>query len=204
MDSDALVEEKIDEGRRFVAQLRLKNFDTTAALWVKTSDEGRWFLYVVSKAFVERGAAAAYRDAYGILREMQPSWLSFSEIKLVGPDNPLARDVVALRDRHTGRMPTRYRGTALGNLIIEEAYIYPSGSARMTPVELLQTLISMSNRPAGTIVRPSVITLRDGSSKEVIISGFQMQIPSGLTIQAIDPSSMTTSQISGEEVVSIH
>jgi hypothetical protein len=204
MDTYALVEEMIEEGRRFVAQLRLKRFDTTAAFWVKTSDEGRWFLYVASKAFDERGPAAAYRDAYSILREMQPSWLSMSEIKLVGADNPIARDVVALRDRHTGRIPARYRGPTVGNLTIEEAYIYPSGSARMTPAELLQTLISMSNRPKGTIVQPSVITLRDGSVKEVIIGGFHLQMPGGLTIQAIDPSSMTKSQIPGEEVVSIH
>lgn len=203
MDTDTLVEEKIEEGWRFVTQLRLNNFDTTVAFWGKSSEEGRWFLYIASKALDERGPASAYREAYSILRAMQPSWLSMSEIKLVATDNPTARDILTRRNQHKGKIPIRNFGSDVANLTIEEAYIYPSGSARMTPAEVLHTLVAMSNRPAGITVRPSVITLRDGSSKEVIIRGFQLQMPDDLTIQAMDPSNKTECRIPGEEVVSI-
>ena len=78
---------------------------------------------------------------------------------------------MAARDRQPGRLPVRVQGRRLGSLSIEEAYIYPRIGGQMTSGEILQTLIGMANRPAGTPVRPSVITLRDGTTVTALIRG---------------------------------
>src|SRR5262245_3407600 len=85
---------------------------------------------------------------------------------------PIAKDAMAARDRRPSRLPARFQDRRLGNLSIEEAYIYPRVGGQMTPREILQTLLDMANRPAGTLVRPSIITLRGGTTVTALISGF--------------------------------
>jgi hypothetical protein len=82
MATDTLVEDKIDGGQKLVIQLIYNNFDVTAACWVKTGEEGRWFLYSASKYVDKSSLAAAYRVAYGVPRSMEAPWVSMSEIKL--------------------------------------------------------------------------------------------------------------------------
>lgn len=203
MDTDTLVENQIEEGRRYLAQLRRNSFDVTAAFWVKTSEEGRWYLYIASNLFDEKRAANAYRAAYGILHAMEPAWFSMSEIKLVSPNNPIVRDAIAARDRRTGRIPAQYHGMTLGNLSIEEAYIYPQVGDSMTPKELLQTLTAKVNRPAESVLQPSLITLRDGNSIQAIVTGFNFQTSGGITLFLIDPATNVNRQIQGTDVASI-
>src|SRR5713226_7505744 len=94
MDTDTLVENQIDDGRKLVAQLFRNNCDVTAACWVKTSEEGRWFLYIASTAVDEKGPTAAYREVYGVLRSMELQGISMFDVKLISPTNPIARDVL--------------------------------------------------------------------------------------------------------------
>jgi len=125
MGTDTLVENQISDGQTLLTRLAGAGFDVTAACWVKTSEEGRWFLYIVSKAVDERGPAAAYREAYGVLQSMDSPWISMSEVKLISPQNPIAQDVLEIQRHHPGRTPTRTRRSQLGNVAIDEAYIYP-------------------------------------------------------------------------------
>jgi hypothetical protein len=47
--------------------------------------------------------------------------------RLIGPSDPVARDVLAIVGRvpGSGNGPIRWQGTLLGNVIIEGAYLYP-------------------------------------------------------------------------------
>ena len=45
------------------------------------------------------------------------------EKKVIGPHDPIAKDMVTNRGR-PGRPPTPFRGSRLGDLGVEEAYIY--------------------------------------------------------------------------------
>ena len=58
MDQGTLVENRIDEGQRFIDQLVVSGLDVTAAAWVKPTEDGDWRLYVVSKVVDERGLTA--------------------------------------------------------------------------------------------------------------------------------------------------
>jgi hypothetical protein len=76
----------------------------------------------ISSAVDADGLAGAYRKVYSELSRSQVRWISRSDIKLVGSQNPLAVDAIA---HQNSRLPTVYRGRQLGSMIIEEAYIYP-------------------------------------------------------------------------------
>jgi hypothetical protein len=146
MDTDTLVESRIEDGQRLLSRLAASGFDVTAASWVKTGDDGRWSLYIASRAVDERGLAAAYSEAYGVLQSMDDSELSMFEVKLLSPQSPVARDVLEFQRRHPGRMPTRTRQPQLGNLAIEEAYIYPP------PVQQRRGKITLEKRKLKTAV----------------------------------------------------
>ncbi len=64
MDQGSLVEMQIVDGAKIVEKLRDASFDVTAAWWMRTSEEGLWFLYIASKQVEEVGIADAYRKAY--------------------------------------------------------------------------------------------------------------------------------------------
>jgi hypothetical protein len=127
VDSVALVEKHIDDGRRFIELLGLKEIDVTAAAWVKTSEEGIWFLYLATEEVDKKGLSSAYREIYGVLRaEMPDASFSTSEVKLIGKAHPITRDILATRGDRVPNAPIRFGGSMLGGLGIEEAYIYTS------------------------------------------------------------------------------
>ena len=123
MDTATLVNEQIDDGQRLVDHLRQNGFDVVVAFWVLTSEEGLWFLYIASDVVDDDGLAAAYRVVYRELSRISVRWVSRSDIKLVGRQNPIALDAVAYR---SSLLTTRYGGRKLGNMIVEDAYIYPN------------------------------------------------------------------------------
>jgi len=52
-----------------------------------------------------------------------------SEVKLIGSANPIAKDILEIRNRSSGSNPSRYRGPQLGGVAIDEAFIYPASAA---------------------------------------------------------------------------
>ncbi len=128
MDTSALVENQIDDGLKLVNRLVADHFDVSVACWVRTSEEGDWFLYIASKTVDENGLAAAYRDVYRVIQSMPDIWIHKSQVKLIGRENPIAKDALEMQRRYARRLPTRYPGPQLGNIAIEEAYFYPTGA----------------------------------------------------------------------------
>lgn len=125
MDQGSLVEMQIDDGAKVVEKLREGGFDVTAAWWMKASEEGEWFLYIASKQVDEIGIAASYRKAHSLIRALGQLWVDRFEVKLVGPENPITQDVLAILNRFQDRFITRYGGKKLGNVSIDGAYFYP-------------------------------------------------------------------------------
>ena len=203
MDTELLVDNRIEDGQKLVAELVSVGFDVSVAFWVKTSEEGLWFLYIGSTSVEPSKIGDAYRKLYTCLSNIPDSWVEMSEVKLVQASNPIAQDAIIARDRQPGRLPLRFHGKRLGGLSIEDSYIYPRVGGQMTPGEILQTLIGAANRPAGTVVRPSAITLKNGTTVYAIITGFNLQLPGGLTIHTLDPTLNTKEQIQGDEVINI-
>ncbi len=122
MDTATLVNERIDEGQQFVEHLRRNGFDVVVAFWVLTTAEERWFLYIATPVVDSEGPAAAYANVTGELSKSQLRWISRSDIRLIESHSPLALEAMAYQ---SNSLPTRYGGRKLGNLIIDDAYIYP-------------------------------------------------------------------------------
>ena len=128
MDSDTLVENLIDDGQKLVEELPQRGFEVTAAFWLKASEDGKWDFYIVSPAVDAEGILQAYRRLHSVVYAMpRPFWIDPLKIKLIGPSNPIARDVMAIYGRARGPLvsPIQWGGNQLGNLSIEGAYLYP-------------------------------------------------------------------------------
>lgn len=203
MDTELLVDNRIEDGQKLLLEMVIAGFDVSVAFWVKTAEEGLWFLYIGSTSVEPSKIGDAYRTLYSCLSRIPNSCIDMSYVQLIQVSDPIAKDAMAARDRQPGRLPVRFRGKRLGNLSIEEGFIYPRMGGQMTPGEVLQTLFGMANRPSATPVRPSVITLRGGTKATVIITGFNLQMPGGLTIHTLDPALNTNGQILGDDVINI-
>jgi hypothetical protein len=62
MDTDTLVENLINDGRKLVEELPQRGFDVAAAFWLKPCEDGKWYFYIVSEAVDAEGLAKAYRQ----------------------------------------------------------------------------------------------------------------------------------------------
>jgi hypothetical protein len=125
MDQETLVEHRIDDVPRLINQLKQANFDVKAAFWLYTSETDQWFLYLVSDVADKKGITAAYKLVHMALRRLTNVWINRFEVKLVSPTNPVAKAVTDLLSKQHSPVPTQVRGMNLGDVYLENAYIYP-------------------------------------------------------------------------------
>lgn len=200
MDYELLVEDQIEDGRELISGLVENGFDISVAFWVRTSEEGLWFLYLGTSSIRRMSLADAYRAAYSALRRIPTSNISISNIKIVEDTNPIARAAIEIRDRYPARLPNRYNGKRLGGMAIEEAYIYPR-TGQMSRTEVLQTVTGLMNRTG--ILAPSLVTLRDGTQFQAVPMGIQMNTPGAIQIMFHDLVASTNRSISVDDIVGI-
>jgi hypothetical protein len=124
MDQTSLVEHQIDDVTRIIDELKVENFGVNAAFWLYTSEADQWFLYIVSDIVDEKGIAEAYRLLYSAMRRLPNLWINRFEVKLVDPKDPAATAIIEFAKSQETPLPTWVRGTRLGDVYIERAYIY--------------------------------------------------------------------------------
>jgi hypothetical protein len=128
MDQTTLVGMQIEDAQRLIERLVADDVAVTAACWVKESESGQWFLYIATPFVGEDGAKRpAYHRVNTVIRAMQKEgfWIDPLEIKVIGPHDPIAKDIVAHRGIRPAKTPMRFWGSRLGELAVEDAYIYP-------------------------------------------------------------------------------
>jgi hypothetical protein len=127
MDTDTLVEKSHDEVRMLVEELPRRGFPVSAALWVKMSENEKWYFYIVSPVVDEAGLREAYGRMQPLVREMQTFWIEPLKIHLIGPSDPIASGVLAYLARlpRLRVSPIPWRGMWLGDKSVLAAYIYP-------------------------------------------------------------------------------
>ena len=124
MGQGTLVEMQIDGGKALVDSLRNAGFDVTVSGWTETSEEGDWYLYIASKDVDDRGLAGAYQTVYITIRANPEFGIDPFEVKLIGQNNPIATDMLAIRGAGGARIATRSRRPKLGHMSVEETYVY--------------------------------------------------------------------------------
>src|SRR6266852_6323227 len=118
MAQATLVEMQMKEGQTLINRLTHERIAVTAAGWVKESETGDWFFYLATPLVGEDGGTkAAYRRVNTVIRDMEKEGFGMDpfEKKVIGPHDPIARDMVVHRGG-SARTPTRFRGTRLGDL----------------------------------------------------------------------------------------
>jgi hypothetical protein len=125
MDSDALVEEQIEIGRKLLGLLKLKGIDVTAAAWVKAGERDTWSLYIATEEVDRNGKTDAYLEIRSTLRSMPEAHIPMLDVKVIGVSHPLAKDIQKLLGEPTASIPVRYRGSLLGGMVVDGVYIYP-------------------------------------------------------------------------------
>ena len=204
MDRSTLVEMQIKEGQTLLERLAHEGIAVTAAGWVKESDGGDWYLYLATPLVGEDGAT---RPAYGrvnaVIRTMEEEGFRMDPFdkKVVGPHDPIAKDMGAHRQARPGGSPTQFRGSRLGELYVEEAYIYPpppnpeeqagiqlwecgrtqlkpgigpAGLCRAVVIDLDNQTVLKDRRYRGTLANPQ--TLKDGQVEVTWAEGGAVRI----------------------------
>jgi hypothetical protein len=209
VDQSTLVEDQIDDGRRFVERFAADGNPVQAAFWVKTAEEGLWFLYVVSEIIDRMGPAAAYRAVHASLQKLGESWVSSSEIKIISPSNPVAKDVLQVMARHPGRLATRFGGKALGSMAVEQTYIYPphfftfTRANPMTTEEVGREIVRLMNRSSG-VPQPSRVTLKDGTVFNGVPFALELGTQRALVVRLIADGEALPREVRLDEIASIN
>ncbi len=125
MDTELLVEEHIDEGQALIERLALEDFDVSVAFWAKATDEGLWQLFIASSSLSTTNPSAAYHKAYLALDTIGADSFSRSDLNILAPESAVAQAAMELRARTAPKLPIRFHGKRLGNLSVNEVYIYP-------------------------------------------------------------------------------
>jgi hypothetical protein len=145
MDTDVLVETKIEDGERLIRHLIRDQFSVEIAFWVKASEEGLWQLWIASPSADPANLGEALHKAYATLTRIPDCTVAPSEITLVTDRDPMAREALALRDRSPSREPRQYHVQRLGKRAINGLWIYPRRfpwTVRELPDGVWQVLIS--------------------------------------------------------------
>ena len=200
MDTELLVDDRVEGGREILAQLARDGFAVTVACWVRAHGTESWYLYLGSDSVNPEKVGDAYGSVYASLYKLPDPWVSLSDMKLLNTSDPIAHAAIAVRDRYPGRIPTRYHGKRLGSLAIEEAYIYPRAGA-MTSKEVLQTVAALMNRTG--VMQPSIISFIDGTSVPAIPVGLNMQVPGGVRVVYHEIASGANREVAVENVLNI-
>jgi hypothetical protein len=128
MGEVTLVDTYLKEGQRLVDRLNQEGVAVVAAAWVKETESGDWYLYLATPLVTERGGKlAAYHRVNQVIRALEEEGFAMEPDakKVVGLHDPMVRDMMANRQSRPGGRPVLFRGARLGDLAIEEAYIYP-------------------------------------------------------------------------------
>jgi hypothetical protein len=137
MAQATLVDLQIHEGQRLIERLVREGIPVTAAAWVKEAESGDWYLYLATPLVGDDGATLpAYRRVNPIIRELEKEGfgMDFFDKKVIGAHDPMAQDMVVHRRGRPGGPPTPFRGSRLGDVEVEEAYIYPPLVSQKEPV----------------------------------------------------------------------
>jgi hypothetical protein len=201
MDTVTLVGRQVDDGWKLLERLRQEQIPVLAAGWVKPVEEDRWSLYVATPLVDQEGLTKAYRKVYGCLRALENSWVNDSDIKLVGENHPVTKDLLDLMRQYPGRVPTRSRRPVLGGIPTEETYVYPWQQGPTPARTIMETVMEMIGRPRP--VEPAAVTLRDGTRLQAVPTGIQ-RLPSGdVEITFRDVAANTNRIVSIADVVNL-
>ncbi|MFI5459631.1 MAG: hypothetical protein ACHRXM_29760 [Isosphaerales bacterium] len=126
MDQGTLVIEEAekDAGRDLIDRIS-ETRPVKLAFWLKPAESGKWFLYIAAEGIDDSNVDRGYKEVLRRVKEMRTPYFDPFQVKLIQGDNPLARAVMEVHQRYPGSLAINYKGSYLGGMSIEGAYLYP-------------------------------------------------------------------------------
>ena len=183
MDQETLVDAQIRDGLNLAIQFHHDGGMADAVFWARDSDSGKWHLYVVSGLVDTAGPIEAYGKLYDTLRKLPDSSLQQFRIKLVGRNDPAARDISSHEFfRQMLKRPPRFQALPdkmLGNMIVDEFYSYgpiawPTTGTNSMPHEQVKKAVSDLLLECSGPRPKSTVNLQDGTSFRGVLFGVEL------------------------------
>lgn len=124
MGQELLVDEQISAGEDFARDFS-EYVSVAAAFWINPADSDHWYLYIASADINDDNFDVAYGEVLRRISKDRNQWLDPFQIKLLNSAEPLAAEVIEIRNRYPLRISTRYNGSSIAGMPISGAYIYP-------------------------------------------------------------------------------
>lgn len=124
MDQEPLVNEKINAGAKFLAELD-KRLPVKVAFWLKRAESVQWYLYAASEQVDEAARGDHYGDLIAAAQQVRDPNFDKFEIRLIGIDEPLTQAVLQVLGPAPDAVPVRLFNRVLGGVGIAEMYVYP-------------------------------------------------------------------------------
>lgn len=140
MVKTSLVEQDIEEGKRFLEALKqpavvtigrrrvidlpASHFRVKAAFWSYLPESREWRLVIATPLVDEQGPQATYRDIRAVLAANLALNLSLQNISAVSPKDPLAKALSKAVRSEPDAVSMRFTGSALNGTYVEDAYVY--------------------------------------------------------------------------------
>jgi hypothetical protein len=87
---EVLVREQIEAGRALIVALERESFPISGALWHRHEQiGGYWQLLIFSDLVKQKGPLEAYKELRRIWDKVAPKEISFTDVSVLHPDDPL-------------------------------------------------------------------------------------------------------------------
>ena len=125
MVAPALVDRKIERGKRLIKKLDDSRFPVAAAFWYYFPEAEQWRLVIASPTVESQGLQAAYTEIHRIQRRgLRLPPLSVGEITAVSPRDPLVKLLSSAIRTGPGLSGIVFSRNVVNGVYIEDAYIY--------------------------------------------------------------------------------
>jgi hypothetical protein len=122
MDQGPLVNEQIEAGAKFLAELEKKT-PVTSAFWLKAGEEDSWHLYSASDQFNDIALDLAYREVLRVAAELRDPNVDPFQVKLIKSNHPFTKAAMDYLRLFSGTMATRLCQRNFGGTSVDEVYI---------------------------------------------------------------------------------
>jgi hypothetical protein len=124
MDQSTLVNPQIEAGKWMIDEFA-KHYPVKAAYWLRSDEDGDWYLYLASDKINDANFDIAYGEVLRITSMSRNSWLNPFRVKVVGMDDSVARAIAAFTKNYPGTTPMLISGGTVGNVWMDGAIVYP-------------------------------------------------------------------------------
>lgn len=129
MGQEFLVKEQMEAGEQLACDFN-EYACVDVAFWIKPVESNAWYLHIASSEINDTNVDVAYGEILRLAAKNKYQWLDVFRVKLLASSDPLAAEVIKIRDNYPIKIPTPYHGSSIASTAIDGAYIYPPLTAQ--------------------------------------------------------------------------